>query len=156
MLSTCSKLVWSGLALVVAFGVVLAVSPGCQPSGGGPATYSVSGVVTYQGKPVEGANVIFSPIDPQQGARAEAAKTDAQGRYSAKLAPGEYSVGVTKYSQPAAQATQAGGEYTPPEEGAQAPVAKSELPEKYADAARSPLRLKMEAKDTTFNIDLSN
>lgn len=145
-----------GFVVLASFCLILLLGAGCQPGAGGAGGYPVSGVVRYQGKPVDGANVVFSPVDPQQGARAEAAKTDAQGRYSLKLVPGEYAVAVTKYSQPGAQPSEPAGEYTPPEEGAQTPVAKNELPEKYATASTSPLRLKLEPKETTFDIELTD
>lgn len=52
---------------------VIVFLTGCGGSGVRP----VSGVVTYQGKPVEGAQVMFTPADgrPAQGT------TDANGRY---------------------------------------------------------------------------
>jgi len=64
----CLDLLWvTALTLIV----------GCG-QGGGPTTYATSGTVTFDGKPVEGAQVTFmAPGAP----RAAVATTDAQGKY---------------------------------------------------------------------------
>ena len=60
--------------------VAVALLGGC---GGG--TPSVSGVVTLDGKPVEGATVTFTPASGDGGGVGGSyGKTDAQGRYSLK------------------------------------------------------------------------
>jgi hypothetical protein len=62
---------------IVVLGAVALVS-GC---GGGPA--SVSGVVTLDGKPVEGATVNFTPASGDGGGLGGSyGKTDAEGRYA--------------------------------------------------------------------------
>lgn len=43
-----------------------------------PATYAVTGAVTYRGKPVEGAGVMFMPSN----GRPASALTDAEGRFT--------------------------------------------------------------------------
>lgn len=86
-------------------------------------TVPVSGVVTYQGKPVEGAQVALVPRDsgtPASGvidsdsapeARAARGVTDANGKFTVKTyfnpevdaagaRPGEYTVTVTKFLPP--------------------------------------------------------
>lgn len=84
--------------VAVALAAVLA---GCF-SRSRPATYPVSGTVTWKGRPVEGARVVFVPQDP--GGQAAAGITDAQGRYRLTTfvegdgaLEGEYRVKVTKY-----------------------------------------------------------
>ena len=58
--------------------VAVALVSGC---GGGPA--SVSGVVTLDGKPVEGATVTFNPASGDGGGLGGSyGKTDAEGRYT--------------------------------------------------------------------------
>lgn len=47
----------------------------------GPEVGSVSGVVTLDGKPLESANILFTP---KEGGRASAAMSDSQGKYTLK------------------------------------------------------------------------
>ena len=54
--------IWAVEALVV---FTLAALPGCGRSG--PKTVSVSGKVTYKGKPVSKGNVVFQPVDLPKG-----------------------------------------------------------------------------------------
>jgi hypothetical protein len=71
--------VW-GAALVVAAALV-----GC---GGGTA--GVSGVVTLDGQPLEGATVSFTPASGDGGGIGGSyGKTDAQGRYTLKTVNGD-------------------------------------------------------------------
>lgn len=75
---------WWAYGLAVALLAVV----GC---GGGTA--AVSGVVTMDGKPLEGAVVTFSPIggDPEGGVGGSSGRTDAEGRYSLKTVLSERS-----------------------------------------------------------------
>jgi hypothetical protein len=73
---------------------------GCN--GSNPSTSPVSGVVTLDGKAVEGASVVFNPVDP--ALRPAMGITDAQGKYvlgtfkaDDGAMPGQYKVTVTKY-----------------------------------------------------------
>lgn len=58
---------------------VLPVIVGCSGDDV-PETYPVTGVVTYQGKPVEGASVSLVAKDPN--GRSAGATTDAEGKFS--------------------------------------------------------------------------
>jgi len=55
------------------------VATGC--GGGGPEIGAVSGIVTLDGKPLEKASILFTP---QEGGRASAAVSDAEGNYLLK------------------------------------------------------------------------
>lgn len=133
---------------MVVVATLLAV--GCQPAGPShPPTFGVTGKVTLDGNPVEGATVTFVPGqtgDPAVGT------TDASGTYSLKsfgsedgATPGEYKVTVTKYDF--AEAAGGGGGGTdgemPADYGGAAPDSaggdggKNALPAKYASAAES-------------------
>jgi len=69
---------WAALAVALA-------TAGC---GGGAA--SVSGVVTLDGKAVEGASVTFAPASGDGGGLGGSyGKTDAQGRYSLRTVAGD-------------------------------------------------------------------
>jgi len=50
--------------------------------GRGPATYDVSGTITYQGQPVADAQVGFVPAGGAGEVQGASGQTDAQGRYT--------------------------------------------------------------------------
>lgn len=117
-----------------------------------PATAPVSGVVTLDGTPVEGAQVALNPEDPTgQGAFG---RTDAEGRYELTTfetadgaVPGNYIVTVTKYDVPPPQPEASGEDYVPPEAGGARPKApKNELPTQYSQMHTSELRAVVSAE----------
>ena len=74
---------------------------GCLSGPDRPATYAVTGTVTYLGEPVEGATVVFVPAT--KGAASAAGVTDAEGYYELTTytagdgaQAGKYLVKVTK------------------------------------------------------------
>lgn len=85
----------------------LVLAAGCAEQSG-PATVAATGSVTYQGQPVEGANVTLLPADPSGSLRGAQGVTDAEGRfelttYTGEVGkfkpgamPGEYHVTVNK------------------------------------------------------------
>lgn len=91
------------LAVVAALSVV---SSGCfsgddQWTKNLPDTVEASGVVRHNGKPVEGASVVFAPIEP--GEHAARGRTDENGKFSMQAfpskegaVPGKYNVAVSK------------------------------------------------------------
>jgi hypothetical protein len=91
--------------------------------------------VTFDGQPVEGANVIFAPADGKQTLASQAV-TDIEGRFEMSthsgggkfvpgIAPGRYGVAVTKLDTAAVSTTLA-----PP---------KELLPKKYGNPQTSGL-----------------
>jgi hypothetical protein len=141
-----------GLLLVVSFS-------GC--SGGTPTlkgAVPVTGTVTYNGNPVEGAMVGFLPADKQTGKPANAV-TNAEGKFELNTyvagtnqvsgaLPGDYSVTIIKASGSAGEAPQMDN-YSPATapltsdasdpQGATATTLKAEIPAKYADPEKSRL-----------------
>jgi hypothetical protein len=128
--------------------LVVSLMVGCGPS---LPTVPVSGAITQNGKPVEGATVLFSPKDATSGKPASG-KTDASGKYTLSTyltpenspqgaLPGDYNVTVTKLE---AQTTEmspadlakkmesAKGAPGSPSPGMTAP--KNLLPERYSGA----------------------
>lgn len=161
------------LIVCLGTGIVL----GCSRGPSRPKTYPVSGTVTLNGQPVEGATVVFvpksvaggpaAPASAQaQGPQVATGETDAQGRYQLGTfgkgdgaVPGEYLVKVFKYSKPQVTSGTGAGEdenYQPPDENAPPPPPlKSLLPEKYANENTSGLSFTVEPKNNTFDIQLS-
>lgn len=87
---------------------VLVVLVGCSGERF-PETYAVTGVVTYQDQPVEGATVTLIPSDPK--GRSASGITDAEGKFSVKTyitsehqpegaLPGDYAITVSKMQRP--------------------------------------------------------
>ena len=81
--------------------VILAVAAvaGCSQSG--PPMAQVSGTVTLDGSPVEGAVVALEPV---AGGRPATATTDASGNFSTEALLGETRIGVTKTKTAAVEA----------------------------------------------------
>lgn len=144
------------------FYLVLAVllCLGCSGEKGEP-TYEVTGVVTLNDTPIEGATVTFIP---PPGGRGAVGVTDASGRY--KLTTdvrddgarvGQYKVTVAKYESQSTGAAAAAseGEYT---EGSteDAPPAANVLPRKYADPSSSGFEANVVAGSNTFDFKLAD
>ncbi|HVA46572.1 MAG TPA: carboxypeptidase-like regulatory domain-containing protein [Pirellulales bacterium] len=140
---------WIALA-----GLGLGGSQGCsRAKRGDPNGRPVTGAVTYQGSPVEGANVTFvSASTPAFG------RTDAEGKFKLATAAGEnvplgsYQVAIVKKEaplvEPESSSTEELGDgglpadyqFVPPDPNAPPPAEpKDLLPAKYADAAKSGL-----------------
>jgi len=118
-----------------------------------PKVAPAEGVVTFQGAPIEGATIVFSPAS---GKNAASGITRSGGRFSlsafppdAGAVPGQYTVSIVKREQPAAPSTashdQAAPETSP----------KSLLPEKYSAPETSGLTADIPAegkKDLKFEL----
>ncbi len=130
-----------------AFLLALAVVIGC--GSGHPETVPVSGVITYQGEPVVGAQVGFLA---EGAARAAYGETDARGGFRLSTygtndgaVIGTHTVTVSK---PEETVTGAGMSPDDPDGGyaaamaqaAQQPTVKGVLPEKYGSPNTSDLR----------------
>lgn len=122
---------------------------GCGSGTPLPDTVPVTGVVSYQGNPVEGAQVVLNNMDPK--GRAASGLTDKQGHFSletyvdaatrAKGAmPGEYKGTVTKVEQ-----STMSSEEMMKAAGQNKPVgAKHLLPVKYGNLSTTDLIIKIE------------
>lgn len=150
----------------VAMIALAVVQSGCGPAG--PATQAVSGVVTLDGKPVEGATVTFSPSS-STGAFASGI-TKADGRFSLNAAVagakagagtlvGEYRVSVLKVESPEVSRTDdpnAPG-YDPLASVTAKPAApKYVVPKAYGDPAASGLSAKVEKGGGSFDFALKS
>lgn len=161
------KMMSKGCFGVFAIGLCLAV--GCGGNGF-PDPVPVSGKVTYQGKPVEGAQVTFLS---QTGGRSANGRTDASGAYKLTTfntedgaIPDEYTVTIAKIEAGAsgesidATGDEMGADYGAMMDSAAASAATgddidSRLPARYANPAESGLaRTVAEGQPNEFNFDL--
>jgi hypothetical protein len=131
--------------------LVLVALPGCGGTKGGPATIDVTGTITLNGTPVDGATVLFSPdIGSSDGRLASQATTDAEGRFKLSthvgggklksgIVPGKYVIAISKLDTAPAKNT-----FSPP---------KNLLLPKYADPKTSLLTAEVvsgKANDFSF------
>jgi hypothetical protein len=138
--------------IVLSLALFSAAYAGCDGSEAGPATVAVTGTVTNGGTPLEGANVIFHPVESGQTLASQAV-TDAQGRFELSthvgagkfkpgIVPGRYAVAITKLDTASIATTLA-----PP---------KNLLPKKYADPKTSGLVAEVvEGQENDFEFALS-
>lgn len=140
--------------------VVLVGLSGCGGGGGGPNTVPVRGIVTFQGKPVEGAHVTFVPQAP--GTPAAFAQTDAQGRFQLMHAtgqgavPGPYGVTIAKYvTDGGTRREEAEAHFQETDQPPPEPKVTSLLPAKYKKVETSGLSATVEsggAEDFKFEL----
>jgi hypothetical protein len=139
--------IWVTLLLVLGFAAGCGQKPGTAP------TVKVTGTVTHNGTPVEGAGVTFFP----ESGRPASGVTDAAGKFTLSTfesgdgaVVGNHKVAIadSKVSEETAPmpGTPEAENYTPPE---------SRFPEKYANPATSELTAEVKdggENDFTFDI----
>lgn len=169
-MSRSASLRYPALGLFIALAGCVLVA-GCSKGSQRPKTYPVTGTVTLNGKPVEGATVTFVPKEPATGTpppQAASAVTDANGRYAIGTfatgdgaIPGEYLVKVTKYRVPQAQQPQAGEDpqsemqaFLQYQAGQQQAKPLNELPARYENEKTSGLFVTVQPGENKFDIDL--
>jgi hypothetical protein len=150
------------VSVLVTLGIVLA---GC-PNSSRPATYRVTGTVTMQEKPVEGAVITFVPSSNE--GEAASAITDANGKYALTTwqagdgaRPGEYRVKLSKQEQTTAAPSKGVKNLSIEEEQKiyvenmkPRPPAKSLMPSKYQDESTSGLSHTVPKAASTFDIEI--
>jgi hypothetical protein len=137
------------MVAVVLAGVGCGADPHVE---GRPETVAVTGKVTYNGTPVEGASVTFHAQQaagaPGQGEAAHSAfgRTDSNGEFQLRTfepgdgaVPGEYRVSISKYEAAADTGATDEENYVPPEEGEPLPTPESLLPVEYSNPQTSEL-----------------
>lgn len=141
---------------------VTSILIGCGDTASGPEpTYEVSGAITFQGKPVAGADVTFFNAEKKRSAFG---RTNDKGEYQLTTfssndgaVEGKSTVTVVKFvpAEPVApEADVESEDYQPPGFGKSTapPKPKSEIPSKYSDQATSDL-MAMVATDRVNKID---
>jgi hypothetical protein len=141
------------------FLLCLLVFLGCGSAGGNlPRTVPATGVVTLDGKPVEGAQVVIVPPSEVASGTGASAVTDASGRFSLRAyaekdgaIPGEYKAQVSKTVQvklDGAKGSMDGGDPVRFEYG---------VPAKYTNFKSSGLSVTIpDAGKRDINFDLSS
>ncbi|NLF70533.1 MAG: carboxypeptidase regulatory-like domain-containing protein [Candidatus Anammoximicrobium sp.] len=132
---------------------------GCGTRSGIEGTIGASGTVTYQGQPVEGATVVFSPEGP---GRAASGLTDANGRFelttlmaSDGVLAGKYQVAVSKTETVGAMSEEESLAYAEKHGKPPKVTTRELLPEKYKNLATSNLTAEVTAdgeNDFTFSL----
>lgn len=142
----------------VAVVAALLVSAGC---GSGPKLVPVSGIVTLNGEPLEGAELTFIPDPNNVEVTPGGDQTGPQGNYKAMynyrsgLAAGKYTVLISKKAS-----TGEGAEDAPPEimgdptMAAMAGYMEETLPEKYSDPLKSDFTIEVPPEGGVFEFDV--
>jgi hypothetical protein len=144
---TTNRPIAKRLTAILPLLICLTLTAGC--GSGRPKCVAVSGVVTYQGKPVEGATVIFMP--PKS--RPATGFTDAQGRFTLQTFSagdggvlGEHVVCITKT-------------VIDPNAANKSPYSKTKsvLPARYGTPLKSPLKATVTGEGPNdFHFDLTD
>lgn len=143
-------------ALIVAAAAALAAT-GCSTASG---FVPVSGKVTYKGQPVAGATIVFmggentrpATAVSQQDGSFSLMTLDAKG-----VAPGEYTVVVTKTDSPAASAEPPSMEEAAKSANRPPPPPKDLLPAKYGDPTKTPFKFTVKAgQKNHFDLQLAD
>ncbi|WP_425616965.1 hypothetical protein NA78x_000630 [Anatilimnocola sp. NA78] len=129
---------------------------GC--GGSGPSTLPVTGVVTLDGQPCEGALVSFVPQETT-GGNGGTGLTDSTGKYVTKLQdgktpgllPGKYKVMISKFVRPDGSLFVATGDEAPIDSNA-----RELLPPRYSDYQYTTLQAQIDAAATPHNFDLKS
>ena len=146
--------------------IVISLSVSLTGCGGGTIrTVNVTGTVTFNGEPLSGAQVNFSPTTSDEGARPAFGLTDADGKYrlsviggavNAGTTPGEYQVSISRMVGTGIIAEPDGG---PTTSGPSVfvPPPQSLIPIRYGDPTTSELTATVEARgNNVFNFDLKS
>jgi hypothetical protein len=138
--------------LILLFSLAALTSIGC---GSGPKLAPVTGIVTYKGAPVAGADVTLTGAKEADGLKPARGTTDEAGKFSVKtyFAPGDdrtgaqpglYKITVEKFPV----TTGIADPYKP------GGIVKNELPAKYAVASQTPFEKEVTASSNHFPLEL--
>ena len=119
----------------------------------GPKTVAVTGEVTYAGKAIKDAAILFAPVDLAKS-QPGTATSDNDGRYVAitnnnlsGLMPGDYKVSVVAYKVPL--------QNIPPVELSKMGDSNLAVPKKYHDVSTSGLTVTIDPKVSSETFDLT-
>ena len=137
------------MILIVSMIACCICGSGCGEKGDIVGLVDVAGKITYNGAPVEGASVAFSPASPSNETRSAAGRTEVDGSFylithtSRGILPGSYKVTVSKKTEPPKPMSSEEIDAYVQQNGKQPLVEKIEikdlLPEKYGKTETSGL-----------------
>ena len=126
----------------VLLAVAVLATAGCTSSG--PASYTVTGKVTFQNQPVEEGSITFEDAAAGQ---VNSAQLGPGGRYSVELPAGDFRVSIS----PPLVETKAG----PNSPGDMVPKDVKNIPKRYRVIETSRLAAKVGPSSLTFDFDLT-
>ncbi len=151
------------LSLPVAL-LCVCLIPGCGKAG--PPLAATSGIIKYQGQPVEGADVVFMSTEKfEERTWPASAKTDASGKYVLETPGvghgaliGKHTVTITKRgpSPGAIPGSPAVGNETKPEMQAYMQPGPPLIPKKYFSPVTSGLEADVLSGSNTFDFELKD
>jgi hypothetical protein len=146
----------SGLALVIvsSLAIFISLTVGCGESG--PPMAPVDGVVTYKGKPVQYANVMFLPQNVP-GGQTGFAQTDAEGKFSKVLTGGKtHGAVVGSHFVTVTEGWPPDQEIPTDQMGMQKSPPRGPWANKYRDSSNPALKVEVVAgQDNHFDFDVS-
>ena len=136
---------------------IAALLCGCSGGDKQAPVFAVSGTVTYNSQPLDGATVVFLPKSSDADVKPATAVTDSQGAFQLSAAAGEHTVTVTKFASAGGGGAEESMEVAAEKEGSATPDAKSEIPEKYSNPETSGIQETVaESGDNEFKIELTD
>lgn len=127
--------------LALSIAAVSLTAGGCGNSSG---SVHVTGVVTFQGQPVESGEIIFTP---QEDGQPSAAGKIEQGKYECQVPAGPSSVRITAYRP-------VPGKFDTSNPGEKTPVVEMYIPAKYND--RTTLEVTVDRASPTLDFKLGS
>ena len=139
------------------FLVFTSIAPGCG-QGGVPKNIPIRGLVSYQGKPLNGGDVLYAPVDEKQG-RPAYGKIQGDGTFTVRtteqisgVIPGKYRISIRAAEPVAGQPTASGktarSKTATKSRGEQ--KQKPLIPERYSDPQRSGLTDEVTASHSRY------
>ena len=144
---------WSVWISLIGLSLLLVFLAGCG-GGGGRNTVRVSGEVTLDGSPLDGASVMFTG---PEGGTPVTAVTDASGKFQIDAVPGLNKVAVSKTESAAGGS---GDDLSPPDlgvAGARPPAGPKQLvPVRYVNPTTSGLTVEVKPGMEPVKLELSS
>jgi hypothetical protein len=150
----------------LAVAILLFAVVGCGGGPSRPPTYSVTGQITDNGKPVADVDVAFRPDNTAGGQKPANGKTDSEGRYTLTTfsfgdgaMAGSYRVTLSKFDIAAGGSADVDSDdYVPPDASGSIKPPKNQLPKKLSDPETSGLTATIDpaAKENVFDFSIGN
>jgi hypothetical protein len=145
------------LSLAAGLGLVLQLNSGCTRDANMPKLGKVRGTVSYQGKPLDGGRIVFTPVAGKGGETGQNATgvIESDGTYEmTTFSTGDGAI----LGQHIVTVVVQQGEMPKPDAHSQIKYAlpKNVTPSKYASPDKSPLRCTVDEGGTKFDIELKD